>query len=76
MASLQGIVASEIGGLLGDESLVEYVAAMLRDSPNEAESGSSVAEFLSSSGASDEEASTSVAKVRVREHNFVVIMIS
>lgn len=45
---MEAIIQSEIGTILGDESLVEYVAGMLSDAPTEAESSEAVVEFLSS----------------------------
>ena len=60
------VVKSEIGEILGDDDLVEYVSSMLADSPEEADSGESIADFISSaSGASEEDSQAAATKLFV-----------
>jgi energy-coupling factor transporter ATP-binding protein EcfA2 len=53
---MEDLVASQIGEALGDDSLVEYVAGLLADAPDEEESSEAVADFLQSAGELDEAA--------------------
>lgn len=61
---MEAIVQANIGELLDDEGLVEYVTSMLEESPNEDDSGPSVSEFIgSASELSEEECETAVKKL-------------
>jgi ATP-binding cassette subfamily F protein 3 len=62
---MEFIVQKEIGELLGDADLVDYVVGLLADEPNEAESGEAVAEFIESAGGVEEEGAAAAASAKL-----------
>jgi len=60
---MDAIIQAEIGDQLGDESLVEYVAGMLADAPDEAESSEAISAFLGSVGLEDDDAAAAASKL-------------
>jgi len=60
---MEAIISAEIGELLGDPDLVDYVAGMLADSPDEADSSESVSEFIESSAPACEDVPSAVTKL-------------
>ena len=61
---MEFLVKTEIGDLLGDEDLVEYVCGILADAPNESESSEAVIEFIcSGAGLEEDDAAAAAAKL-------------
>jgi len=64
-ATMEAIVQNEIGELLGDSDLVEYVVGLLSEEPNEAESGEAVTDFIASAGGIEEDGAAAAASAKL-----------